>query len=61
MKATITLTRGDIEKIVQEHFAKKTGLSIDPAQLHIYVKSKQNWKSEWEEADFKVEYNSDVD
>lgn len=57
MKIKIEIDETTITGILLEYIESKLGnIAIRPEQLHIMVKSKQNYKSEWEKADFKAEY-----
>lgn len=44
----------DLKSLVYAHISKITGANITPDQVKIQVKSKQNYKSEWEEAAFRA-------
>lgn len=55
MNIKLELNRVELQKLVQECFEKKLGdVSFDPKDINIETKSKQNWKSEWESADFRA-------
>ena len=58
IKVNIELTDKDIKEIVCKHLDNFYFGYFDERNVKIYVKSKQNYRSEWEEADFKVIYNS---
>jgi hypothetical protein len=51
-----TLSETEIREAIRDYIAKSTGVSIFPADVRIQVKSKQNYKSEWEEAAFRAEF-----
>lgn len=52
----VELTAEQIKRIVAAHINDQLGsLAIDPQQVRFMVKSKQNYKSEWEPCDMKVE------
>ena len=57
MNVTFTIDKEELKNLIVRHLANKTGISIDPKYLSIQVKSKQNYKSEWEDADFKAIYD----
>lgn len=47
----------ELKKLILDYIADKTGKRPDISALHIQVKSKQNYKSEWEEAEFRAIFN----
>ena len=55
MKFHLTLTEHDIRKILSDHIATEYGVRLDPTLLHIEVKSKQNYRSEWEHANIRLD------
>jgi len=57
MKIDIEYTSEDIKKLILDDLEQKFDTAaIDPKLLSIQVKSKQNYKSEWETAEFKGTY-----
>lgn len=54
MKINVELTEGDIREILAEYVNDRYSLSLKPEELHIQVKSKQNYRSEWEYADIRL-------
>ncbi len=54
MKIDIEIGEEDLKKLIIEHLEEilKVSLSID--DVRIEVKSKQNYKSEWESASFRA-------
>jgi hypothetical protein len=56
MKAIVELTEDDLKELVSSHLRGILGsLTYEKSlRVHILVKSKQNYKSEWEEAAFKA-------
>lgn len=53
----IEIDEKELRKLVKEHLQRLLGdMNLDESCVHIYVKSKQNYKSEWEEAAFKAQY-----
>lgn len=55
MLATITLVEEEIRRALSEYIARTYGVSIAPDQLPLMVKSKQNYKGEWEQASMKID------
>ncbi len=56
MKIRIEINESDIIKLVAAAMSDKTGQEIAPEHIDIEVKSKQNYKSEWEVAAFRAVY-----
>lgn len=57
VKIRIEINEATLKQLVAEYLDKKLGdLSPKPANISIRVKSKQNYKSEWEEAEFQAVY-----
>lgn len=58
MKINIEITEQEAKKIISDYLQKELGgVEIDEKQIIFEVKSKQNYKSEWEQADFRVKYH----
>lgn len=60
MNAEITYTKKDLIDLVTKDVKEILNLDLNPTFLRVVTKSKQNYKSEWEEADFKATYNYEV-
>ena len=58
MDVLVELSEKDIKQIVKSYLEDKLNRDIDNIELQFEVKSKQNYKSEWERAAFKVTYRS---
>ena len=56
MTIKIEITEDDLKKLVIEHVEDKINHTMDKSKMKILVKSKQNYKSEWEVASYKLEY-----
>jgi hypothetical protein len=54
----LELSEIDLKKLIKEYFESRINSSIDYNLISIQVKSKQNYKSEWEEANFRATYDS---
>ncbi len=55
VKAEIEIDEKQLKKLVYDYLTDEFGLrSLDETQIHIEVKSKQNYRSEWEEAEFRA-------
>jgi hypothetical protein len=54
MKISIELSEENIRAIITEWINKHYHVNIEYDQLHIEVKSKQNYRSTWEIADIRV-------
>ena len=59
MKVDIEITEKDLRKLVATHIRDKIDINVKDDDIVIQVKSKQNYKSEWEHADFKAVYKKD--
>jgi hypothetical protein len=55
MKLTVVLDEQDIRDILATYINKEYGTNFTWQDLPIYVKSKQNYKSDWEQAEIKIE------
>jgi microcystin degradation protein MlrC len=53
MQIEITITEAEVRKIIQDALSKK-GIEVETKDINIMVKSKQNYRSEWEQSDFKA-------
>lgn len=50
----IKLTKKELQIILANHFNDKLTLQIQPDDVKFLVKSKQNYKAEWENADIQT-------
>lgn len=60
MKITTTITEADLRKLVQKHLENVLNVQLDEKDITIEVKSKQNYKSEWEVAAFRATVNKEI-
>ncbi len=59
MKIRIELTEDDLKKLIIKELENSLGnIALSEDKVKIYVKSKQNFKPEWESADFKAIYET---
>lgn len=58
MRAELQLTADDIRTAIQEYIIKRTGVFVAPTSITMQTKSKQNFRSEWEEADFRAHFTA---
>jgi hypothetical protein len=56
MKIEIEISRQEVIRIIKRELESKLNHKINDSNFSILVKSRQNYKSEWEDADFKVTY-----
>lgn len=57
MLVEIQLSQEDVKKLILDELSKRLGeVHLDKTKVFIETKSKQNYKSEWETADFRVTY-----
>jgi len=54
MKISVELDEFDIRRILTNYINNEYGTNISPDKLYIEVKSKQNYKSEWEIATIRI-------
>lgn len=62
MKLSLEITEGDLKRLVVAHVREQLGdvaLTIKDNDVRIEVKSKQNYKSEWETAAFRARVEVD--
>lgn len=57
MQIKITLTKKDLLELIRAKFQEhnNTPRPVKDTEISVKVKSKQNYKSEWEEAEFMAE------
>ena len=61
MRIHIEIKRDDLVKLITRHINDVIdGVHIDPQHVRIEVKSKQNYKAEWEVADFRAIYEANT-
>jgi len=56
MRIRIELTEEDLRRLVADEIRARTGGPFDEKRVTIEVKSKQNYRSEWESAAFRAIY-----
>lgn len=57
MTIKIELNEKDLEQLVMDEIERRLGsIPIDTSKVTIEVKSKQNYRSEWESAAFRATY-----
>jgi hypothetical protein len=60
MKITVEISEDDIKKIIVKHLGNVMEGALKPENVIIETKSKQNYKSEWETAEFRVRYEGNI-
>jgi len=58
MRAKVTMTEDEVRLAIVEYIHSELAIRLKPTDIILYVKSKQNYKSEWEHANIKVEFES---
>lgn len=59
MHIKLVMSEAELKKLIIAHFAEKLGdLDFKGDNLKIEVKSTQNYKSEWETAQFRATYEA---
>lgn len=56
MKVTIVIDHEDLRKLVLKHLQEMVEVPLEKGNVRIEVKSKQNYKAEWEEAELRAVY-----
>lgn len=55
----VKLTEDEIREAIAYYAEHKlNSIPINSNDVHVQVKSKQNWRSEWEDAAFKAEFTA---
>jgi hypothetical protein len=55
MRVSIELSESDVRHLVMQEMRRRLGeVDLEPKDVHIEVKSKQNYRSEWEPAAFRA-------
>lgn len=58
MNLHLELTEADLKKLILDEINERlNGLPVTEHEIRIEVKSKQNYKSEWEAASFRASVN----
>lgn len=60
MKLTFEINQKELRKIIADYIADRINMRPDDDLIYIQVKSQQNYKSEWETADFRAKYEYDI-
>ena len=56
MELKFEISEDDLKRLIVGYLENRTGLTILKTDVKIEVKSKQNFRSEWEEAQFRATY-----
>jgi hypothetical protein len=61
MRVKITVAKEDLKRLVIDYIAQKISEGIlDPKLVKIETKSTQNYRSEWEDADFRATFDGEL-
>ena len=60
MKITVELTEKDLVDLVVKEISNRTNSNVSANDVRIETRSKQNYKSEWENAAFRARYITDT-
>jgi len=60
MKLSFQIEEKELRELIAAHILRQIGATIDPASIAVEVKSKQNYRSEWEAAAFRATFSSDL-
>ena len=58
MNVRVEISDKDVRELVRQFVSDKTGQPVRLEDVKIEVKSKQNYRSEWESASFRAVYES---
>ena len=58
MKIRVELNEKELRELILNYLEDNIGDMFDEKKIKIEVKSSQNYKSEWEQADFRAIYES---
>jgi hypothetical protein len=60
-KFRIEITEDEVKRLIHQHLLDKLGgCAFDEKRVVIETKSKQNYRSEWETAAFRIVYEGEV-
>lgn len=60
MQAKVELHQSDIQEAIRDYIENHLRLSIPKDDIKVEVKSKQNYRSEWEEAAIRCSFSAPV-
>ena len=60
LRVNVEITEADLRKLIAEHIGMKIGHPCEEKDVVIEVKTKANWKAEWERGDFRARFNGEV-
>lgn len=58
MQASIKMSEDDVREAIAYYIDRKLGIVVLKSDIAIQVKSTQNYKSEWEVATFRADFNA---
>ena len=58
MKIRIEIDENALTKLIMDYLCDRLDMDIERNKVEIQVKSKQNYKAEWEKADFRCVYEA---
>lgn len=60
MNLNFELSEKDLRELIALEIQQRTGMQLKVDQILIEVKSKQNYKSEWESASFRARFSNEI-
>lgn len=60
MTINVDINEQAVRELIADYLTEKTGQPCNPSKVKIEVKSKQNYKSEWEAANFRASYSAEL-
>lgn len=58
MRVAVSLQEQEIKQAIADYVHTRSGVAIRPDAVTVEVKSKQNFKSEWEQAAIRCEFTA---
>lgn len=56
MKLEFEIDESELRQIIAQYLKNRVDLAVDPSLIDIQVKSKQNYRAEWETAAFRAKF-----
>lgn len=57
-KIIMEYTEQELKELIQRDIEERLNTTVDMSDIQILVKSKQNYRSEWEKAEFRAMYSN---
>ena len=60
MKFLIEITSQQLKQLILKELNERLNVIVDMSAVQIQVKSKKNYRAEWEDAEFRARYEGEV-